>query len=248
MLEQALRQEIEAFIRRRGFTADGLTVHAPDCWQVDARFRLADGRYRLRTLSAGDEAALSTFGRQLSEHSRELFDPYPWSDAALCEQAFCTAVTHSVQRMDASYLLEHEGNPFGHFFLWKAGGNPVSQRAGLEVPELGVALADAYQGRGFGSLAVRVLQEVARAVAADAIALTTAPANDSGWRVYRRAGFEHVGMIRIPLGVDVTAAELGEVTATRFGTERQMVYVVNPARREAVMRFLAAKRGEQGPR
>jgi hypothetical protein len=24
--------------------------------------------------------------------------------------------------------MEHDGNPFAHFFLWKAGGNPVSKR------------------------------------------------------------------------------------------------------------------------
>ena len=221
-------------------------MSAPGWWQVDARFRLPNGAYRIRNLGAGDEVALSAFGRQLGGHAREMFCPYPWADPAACERAFQAAVAQSVQRVDASYILEHDGNPFGHFFLWKAGGNPVSQRAGLEIPELGVALGDAYVGKGFGSLAVRVLQAVARAAGADAVELTTADANDAGWQVYRGAGFEYVGMLRIPLDVDVTAAELGHVAATRFRTERQMVCVLNPVRRDAVLRFLAAKRGEAG--
>ena len=50
----------------------------------------------------------------------------------------------------------------GHFFLWKAGGNPVSQAAGVEVPELGVAIADRYHHRGLGGLSVRLLLAVAR--------------------------------------------------------------------------------------
>ncbi len=244
MLAESLQATIGAFIARRGGGESALTVYAPDCWQVEARFRLPDGAYRLRSLGAGDESALALFGRQLSDHARDMFCPYPWSDAGRCAQAFAAAVAQSVQRVDAAYLLEHEDRPVAHCFLWKAGGNPVSQRAGLEVPELGVAVADAYQGRGFGSLAVRVLQHVAAVVAADAIELTTAVTNDRGWQAYQRTGFEYVGMLRIPLDVDVTAAELGQVAATRFRVERQMAYFTNPAARDAVTRFLATKRGE----
>ncbi len=241
MLAESLQKVIGDFIRRHDSDAGELVLNAPDCWQVDGRFRLVDGHYRLRNLSLGDEENLCRFGQQLGEHSREMFCPYPWSDAEACTQAFRRAVAQSLKKIDASYLLEHEGNPFGHFFLWKAGGNPLSQRTGLEIPELGVAIADSYQEKGFGGLAVRILQTVAVSLKADAIELTTAATNDAGWQAYQRAGFEYVGMIRIPLEVDVTAADLGHVTATRFRTERHMVYLISTAKRDDVMRFLKGK-------
>ncbi len=242
MLTAAIRALIDAHARRHGVPAEDVQVQALDCWQLEASFRLPDGHYRLRTLGAGDEEALWAFGAQLGPEARELFCPYPWHDIDRCRAAFESAIAQSVRRIDASYLLEHDGAPIGHFFLWKAGGNPHSRASGLEIPELGVALADAYTGRGLGSLAVRTLQAVARALGADAIELTTAPTNDAGWQTYVRAGFIYVGMLRIPLEVDVTAAELGEVTATRFRDERQMVDLLRPARRQAVLDFLARKR------
>jgi RimJ/RimL family protein N-acetyltransferase len=132
--------------------------------------------------------------------------------------------------------------PVAHFFLWKAGGNPHSWQYRLQVPELGVAVADECQARGLGSLAVRILQAVAGDLGADAIELTTAMTNKGGWTTYRRCGFEYVGMIRIPLGVDVTAALAGEVHASRFREERQMVYVLRKDRREQVLDYLRLKR------
>jgi ribosomal protein S18 acetylase RimI-like enzyme len=240
----AVTQALADFVTRSGSAGGAVTVSAPDIWHVDARFRLADGRYRVRNLAAGDEAALAAFGRQLGARARDLFSPYPWDDETRCRAAFTQAVAQSVRRIDAAYLLEHEGNPIGHFFLWRAAGNPLSQRVGLEVPELGVAVADACQGRGFGSLAVRLLQAVAKVAGADAIELTTAADNEAGWRVYQRAGFDYTGMLKTPLDVDVTAAQLGLVAATRFRLERQMVWLASPARREAVLKYLAAKRAE----
>ena len=44
--------------------------------------------------------------------------------------------------------------------------------------------------------------------------------------------------------MDVTAALNGEVTATRFRDERQMVYPIDPAKQPAVLAYLAAKRAE----
>jgi ribosomal protein S18 acetylase RimI-like enzyme len=231
-----------ASFARRGTPATAVTLTADDPWALDLRFALPDGDYRLRALTDDDEAALWAFSRGLGAVSRDLFGPYPWHDDAACGQAFRAAIAQATARVDTSYLLEHDGATIGHGFLWKAGGNPVSRAAGLQVPELGVAVADRYHGRGFGGLLVRTLQAVGRALDADAIELTTAQTNASGWHTYLRAGFVYVGILRIPLGVDVTAAEAGTVQATRFRDERQMVDIIREARRDDILRYLAAKR------
>lgn len=197
----------------------------------------------LRNLRVGDERLLRSFRDELSPRSRELFCPYPWDDESRLLKAFETAVVAAEKRVDVSYLMLIAGRPVGHFFLWKAGGNDHSRRHGVEVPELGVALGDGFQGRGLGYLAVEILKAVAEHLGSDAIELTTAPSNDAGWRTYRKAGFAFRGMIQNPLEADVTAVTAGEVRATKFRTERQMAFIINEAKRKEVLAYLAEKRG-----
>lgn len=227
--------------------ADGaltdLAVHAPTCWEMALSFTLPDGRYSIRNLRDGDLDLLLAFGEQLGVEAKELFCPYPWSNAQQLRESFLAAIRQSVTRTVASYLLLRDGMPIGHFFLWGAGGNAHAEQYGVKLPELGVAIADAYQRRGFGGLAVSILQAVARDLDADGIELTTATTNEAGWNTYLRAGFEYVGIMRIPLDVDVTAATAGEVTANRFRDERQMVYLIHPEQRDALLHYMAIKRG-----
>jgi RimJ/RimL family protein N-acetyltransferase len=243
-LTERLTEVVGDFAKRKSLSLRDRVVHAPDCWNLRVTFGIDGlGAFCIRNLAAGDLPAMHQFGRSLGDRAKELFAPYPWNEPAKLDASFASAIAQSVARVDASYLLERDGEAIGHFFLWKAGGNPQTQAAGLEIPELGVAIADAWQGRGLGSLAVRVLQAVASDLGCDAIELTTATFNDAGWGTYQRAGFEYVGILRIPLGVDVTAAEAGEVQAAAFRDERQMVYVIRPSQRDRVLAYLAAKRG-----
>ncbi|HOS43213.1 MAG TPA: hypothetical protein PK794_05925, partial [Armatimonadota bacterium] len=101
-----------------------------------------------------------------------------------------------------------------------------------------------WQGRGFGGLMVRLLTAVARSLHADAVELTTALENESGWQTYRRAGYQYVGLIRNPQFVDVTAVAAGAVTAAVWRDERQMILLLNDAHRDAVLHYLAVKREE----
>ena len=142
------------------------------------------------------------------------------------------------------YLLLHQDRAIGHFFLWKAGGNPHSQAHHVAVPELGIALAQNYRGQGLGTLAVQFLLGVANSLDADGVELTTAYANESGWETYQRCGFEYVGDIECALDVDVTATFTGEAVAKRFRRERQMIHILHPAQREAILRYLAIKRDQ----
>ncbi|MHB9025090.1 MAG: GNAT family N-acetyltransferase [Armatimonadota bacterium] len=242
ILEERLRKALEDFGERKGGIT-GLTISAPDCWSVEVSFRLSDIRaVSLRSVREGDEETLAEFGRRLSPTSRHFFCPYPWDDEEKLPEALQAAIRQAVDRVDAAYFLLHDFRPIGFFFLWKGGGNPHSQAHGVEMPELGVAIADAWQGQGFGALAVALLEDIAAELGADAIELTTALDNHAGWQTYLRAGFEYTGIISNPLDVDVTAATAGEIAACRYRDERQMVYHLNPVKRNAVLRYLQFKR------
>ena len=244
-LTAQLREIMTKFAHRHGCESTStLAIRAENCWSISVSCDLPQfGSIRLRNLQPGDVRSMADFGTRLGPEAKEMFCPYPWKEPEALPKAFQAAIEQSVNRVDASYLIEDgEGGTIGHFFLWKAGGNPHSQAFGLELPELGVAVADAWQGKGLGSLSVRILQAVARDLQADAVELTTAMDNGAGWNTYLRCGFEYTGIIRNPLDVDVTAAINGDVQATRFRDERQMVEVINDVKRECVLDYLATKR------
>ncbi len=91
---------------------------------------------------------------------------------------------------------------------------------------------------------MRLLVGMARSLGADAVELTTDLANANGWNTYLKAGFEYLANILVPQEVDVTAAALGLVQATKYREERQMVYVIDAACRQQVLEYLALKREE----
>lgn len=220
-----------------------LSLAGADCWTIDCTFVTATGeQFRIRNLADGDVALLRQFGQTLGPLSKDFFCPYPWIDEAQLNSAFAAAIRQSLRRIDLSFLMLRDGLPIAHFFLWKAGGNPHSAAYGLQVPELGVAVSDLWHRKGLGELSVRLLLTMARSLGADAVELTTALTNASGWNTYIKTGFEYVGDMRVPLDVDVTAATLGLVQATRYREERQMVCILNQERRKQVLEYLAVKR------
>lgn len=241
----ALNGIMGEFVRRRSqHEPASFEIAADNCWELKITCALPElPGLCIRSLQDGDVPRLQEFGAKLGTVSKDLFCPYPWNDTEALPVAFQKAVQNATARVDASYLMESASHgAIGHFFLWKAGGNPHSRKHQVEIPELGVAIADDFQGKSLGWLAVSILQAVAQALHADAIELTTAFGNDAGWNVYRRCGFQHIGDINTPLGVDVTATLSGGVSATSSRLERQMVYVINEGKRERVLSYLETKR------
>ncbi len=243
-MEDRIRALILDYAHRKADAeAEALSVRAVDPWNLRITFRLPrGGEFEIRSVAEDDVNTLLELGRRMSPAARDFFSPYPWDDPAQLPSALRSAIDRSLVRVDVCYLLLHEATPAGEFFLWKAGGNPNSLKHGLQVPELGIGLADAYHGRGLGSLGVRMLNIVAEACTADAVELTTALNNEPGWRTYLSAGYEYVGDICNPTEVDVTAVLTGEARPKEWRVERQMVYVINQGRRAAVMDYLAAER------
>ena len=100
----------------------------------------------------------------------------------------------------------------------------------------------AITGAVLAASARALLTIVAEHLKADGIELTTAMDNEPGFRTYLSAGYEYVGDIANPLEADVTAV-LGEQTSVaRWRLERQMIRVINPSRRAALLGYLAEKR------
>jgi RimJ/RimL family protein N-acetyltransferase len=248
LLETELLLTIDDYASRKaGGNINDVVIYSPSVWNIDVSFIINENEScQIRNIREGDLDLLLKFGEGLGELSKDLFGPYPWYDAPRLHDAFTAAIQQSINHNTASYLIIRNGIPMGHFFLWAAGGNSHSREHGVELPELGVAIADAYHGHGFGGLAVRILQAVARNINADGIELTTAMTNESGWNTYLHAGFEYVGILRIPLEVDVTAATSGLVQATRYRDERQMVYIINPQKSDEILQYLKLKRIDSG--
>ena len=218
-------------------------LRAADPWDVHIVFSLpGSGLFEIRNVRADDLETFLAFSDGLSPASRESFRPYPWDSKDQLLPALRTAISQAVTGVDACYLMFHETLPVGEFFLWKAGGNPDSRVYGLEVPELGIGFADSYHGRGLGGLCTRLLTIVAEHLKADGIELTTAMDNEPGFRTYLSAGYEYVGDIANPLEVDVTAVLGDQASAARWRLERQMIHVINPNRRAAILAYLAEKR------
>jgi RimJ/RimL family protein N-acetyltransferase len=244
--DSALREVFSEFLRRHGAEESRLTIPSKDIWKLDIRCDLAAfPGFCIRSLNRDDVPALQSFGDKLGPGARHLFAPYPWAEPDQLPDAFRKAIDNAVRRVDASYLMEvKDKGAIGHFFLWKAGGNAHSRKHGVQVPELGVAIGDEWQRKGLGQLAVRLLNAVARELRADAVELTTAMTNEGGWNTYRGCGYEFTGIIRNPLDVDVAAVTNGEVKATRFRDERQLVYVIDETKRRQVLDYLTLKREE----
>ncbi len=214
-----------------------LRITAGDCWSVGIRCHSsAWPDLLIRSVTAADVPTLERFGAQLGPHSRSLFYPYPWHDAAALHTALETAIARSVNRINATYVIESGGGGVvGHFFLHDTCAAPAARQQGICMPVLGVAVADAWQGRRLGTLGVRLLQAISPHFGADGIELTTLSNNLAGQHVYRCCGFEDTGVIAPPADANGMASSISEL---------QMLYVIRPGKRAAMEIWLRAKRGK----
>ena len=189
--------------------------------------------YVLRSVTADDSDGLLAFGLHgLSEASRQLFAPYDWASASLSAE-LDASIANSLSGHDLHVVACRGTALVAHAFLW-------SVREA--VPELGIAVADAHQRRGLGRSLLLLLEQAAREAGRWALELTTMQQNTHAFAAYSAAGYEALGIIRNPLGCDVTAAFRGEARPTGFADEHHMVRVLDEARRAEILSLLEAKR------
>ena len=189
----------------------------------------------VRPVRPGDEDGLVAFGLcGLSDESRKLFTPYDWGGArAALSSEFCKSIANSQSRRDLHLVAIVSGKICAHAFLWSVCD---------EIPELGLAVADALHSRGLGRQMMTMLENVCIAKGKPAIELTTMQENVRAHSVYRSAGYEDLGIIRNPLGVDVTAAFEGSAVPTSFSDEFHMCRILDEQARARVMELMAVKR------
>lgn len=132
-------------------------------------------------LGAIEPAALQRFFTGLSAATRAVFLPHATDAAALAR-----AAERDRLGLDRAYVLTVGREVIGYFFLWEFD---------QPVPLLGLGLADAWQGHGLGGRMLERLVDDARAADRLGIELTTVPGNERAFRLYRRAGFIHLGEV-----------------------------------------------------
>jgi ribosomal protein S18 acetylase RimI-like enzyme len=203
-------------------------------WHIAGAFLGPLPGLKFRCVAPSDAPALLQFVRTgLSERSRRLFAPYPYHrpDEEL-EAELSAAIQDSVEQRSLSFIVTapREAAPGGaeppegadqqlivaHAFLWAMQS---------QVPELGIAVADSFQGQGLGKALVSLVVACARTTDKDAIELTTMLENTGAKRMYLSCGFQELGTILNPLGCDVPAAFEGRAVPTGIGTQHKCAHL-----------------------
>jgi len=149
----------------------------------------ADGRvdWEIRRLGTGDAAALARFYNGLSEASRRTFRPLGWHTTVEA----CAKIVAGNQAEEKHDLIavrdsgsDGMAEVIGWGFVWDVGS---------EKPNLGLGVADVYQGQGLGGTMIdRVLEEVReRGVAR--VYLIVVQDNHVARGLYERRGFVRYG-------------------------------------------------------
>jgi acetyl coenzyme A synthetase (ADP forming)-like protein len=179
---------------------------------------LRDGStVRIRPVRAADEPALAAFLRGLGAHSRWLRFFSAAGARFLDEAAHAHASADHAREVG---LVAVAGSPetvvaHGHYVVVAEG------RA-----EIALAVADAYQGRGLGTLILGQLADIAAANGIDTFEATVLPENATMLAVFRESGLA-LELRRAPGEIGVTlATALSEEGRRRF-EDRERRAVVN---------------------
>jgi RimJ/RimL family protein N-acetyltransferase len=136
----------------------------------------------IRPLLAGDAEGLLRFYQGLSEQTVHFYEPY----SEQSKQRMDEVVRRAVSGEDvARVLVTASGEIVGHAFL-----SDVNK----PEPSFGIGLADAWQGRGYGSrLMAAVVAEADARAHVDAVVLTVNKQNVRALKMYRMFGFDVCG-------------------------------------------------------
>ena len=135
----------------------------------------------IRRLTEADVSALVAFYNGLSAPSKRTFAPL----GPITTLERCAAIARD-NVVDAGHDLvaAYEGRLIGWTFIWAlAGAEPV----------FGLAVADAYHGRGLGKALISRMMQVARARQLPKVVLTVVQDNEVAWRLYASQGFVRYG-------------------------------------------------------
>ena len=147
----------------------------------------------IRQVRLADAQPLQAFYNTLSPGARRRFRPLGWT-AALDD---CTRVVEQGSRYDL--VLESGGRLVGWAFL---------QRMDTPRAHLGIGIADALTGRGYGKQLMKGLVDEARRQDKESIGLILVQTNERALHLYRSFGFQVVGEQTNPDGQSYYQMEL----------------------------------------
>ncbi|MDP2666231.1 MAG: GNAT family N-acetyltransferase [Candidatus Diapherotrites archaeon] len=203
------------------------------------------GSLEVRPLERGDEKYLKAFADTLSANSKELFAPYRWDTDKQIEDYRMAIAGHEAGK-DSSYLIfSPSGTPIGHLALWRITQKYSFNGKSLQIPILGICIADAFQGKGIGRLGMQFLMGYAQDSKADAIELTFAHWNERAKRLYFSIGFEDIGTLKIPLGVNPATQDVDFSSIKIWREERHCMYIINESKTSIIKSYLKSKQSKK---
>jgi len=145
------------------------------------------GRLSVERLDVEDAPALFDFYFQgLSEESRNFFPPYPLFSSPLSSaEELSNRIREWKKEDDWTFLkLTQEEQIIGVCLL---------KRYKTERPRSGLAVREAFQGRGLGFLLQTIVNEQARLLRLERLYASVAPDNIASLRIHEKCGFKKTG-------------------------------------------------------
>jgi RimJ/RimL family protein N-acetyltransferase len=149
------------------------------------------GRIVVRPAEPRDLAAIVEIYRSLGRHHAAL-DPgsYRVPDEEPVHDRFAR-VLEAAAPEDAHLVAEVDGRVVGQLSLYaEAPTGAGSIRVPRRAAEIGIAVLDAWRGRGVGTALLQAAEAWARARNLDRLLLSVDTANEDAARLYERLGFE----------------------------------------------------------
>ncbi len=199
------------------------------------------GSFQVRLLKKGDENLLLRFSEMLGTKTKRLFSPYHWgTDEQVPE--YKVAITKTKKGENASFcVLNSSGIPIAYLALWGISREILHGKQVLHIPTLGICVADEYQNKGIGRTCMKFLQDTAKELSLDAIELTTVLNNEHAIKLYLSCGFQDVGTLCIPLGIDPSTTDESALSNAIWREERHMVYILNSQKEPVIKDYLLQK-------
>jgi ribosomal protein S18 acetylase RimI-like enzyme len=139
----------------------------------------------IRPMTSQDVPLFLDFYDSLSEDTLFFFRPHPRDHAYLGNLITSIPTEANTHRFLAYQVVNDRQVMVGYVFLWDMH---------LQIPWFGICVRDGFQGQGLGELMMWFAIDYAKLHDKGGILLTTHQHNLRGQRLYRKHGFETLGI------------------------------------------------------
>ena len=139
----------------------------------------------IRPMMIQDVPLFLDFYDSLSDDTLFFFRPHPHDHAYLTNLVENIPNETNTHRFLAYQVVNNHQLMVGYAFLWDMH---------LQIPWFGVCVRDGFQGQGLGEMMVSFAKDYVKLHSKGGILLTTHQHNLRGQRLYRKHGFETLGL------------------------------------------------------